>query len=142
MTTLFTPDLHERVVTASCTAPAARAPNTARILVTRHYPSQAAHGFFHAWWDHLAPDPALSTAFRTGAIAWAEFAYAYLAHFEQGKDAARYWPWVATEVAGWLCHYDTVCLIGVRPAPDGDESLTRCHRRLVWAWLVGANIAL
>jgi uncharacterized protein YeaO (DUF488 family) len=97
MTTLFTPDLHERVVTASCTAPAARAPNTARILVTRHYPPQAGYGFlFHAWWDHLAPDPALATAYRTGAIAWPEFAFTYLAHLEAD---GRMWRWVATEVA-------------------------------------------
>jgi uncharacterized protein YeaO (DUF488 family) len=139
MSALFTPDLHGRVVTASCTAPAARAPNTARVLVTSHYPHQAAHGFFHAWWDHLAPAPALSTAYRTGAIAWAEFAYEYLAHLEAD---GRWWRWVACDVARLLLTHETVCLIGGRHAPDADESRTHCHRRLLWAWLVGADIAL
>jgi uncharacterized protein YeaO (DUF488 family) len=137
MSVLFTPDLYERVVTASCMAPAARAPNTARVLVTRFYPAQASHGFFHAWWDHLAPARDVSQAYRCGALDWAEFAYTYLAGLEAD---ARWRSWVASDVARLLSQFDTVCLIGAGSPGWRGEADVRCHRRLLWAWLVGADI--
>ncbi len=140
MTVLWHPALGERVCTARAGAPVE--PGSARILVERWYPAWVAHGFFTAWWDHLAPPTTLSAAYRKGDIDWTEFAYEYLAHFDDLKHPSRYWQWVSSDVAGLLRQYDSVTFIGARPAPDGDERAVHCHRRLLVAWLRGDDISL
>ncbi len=140
MTVLWHPALRERVHTARAGAPIE--PGSARILIERWYPAWIAHGYFTAWWDHLAPPNALSAAYRKGDIDWTEFAYEYLAHFDDIQHPGRYWQWVSSDVAGLLRQYDSVTFIGARPAPDGDERAVRCHRRLLVAWLRGDDISL
>ena len=140
MTVLWHAALRERVHTARAGAPIA--PGSARILVERWYPPWLGQASLTAWWDHLAPPNALSAAYRRGDIDWTEFAYEYLAHFDDLKHPGRYWYWVSSDVAGLLRAYPSVTFIGAKHAPDGDESAVLCHRRLLVAWLRGDDISL
>ena len=126
---------YPRILTASVYGGGYRQQPTARILVMRSHPQGYQPGYFQAWYDHLAPPPALLRAYRQQALDWHAFAYAYLCELERMPRLA-----IRADLARWLLTYDTVTLLCCEHAPFGDELLVKCHRRLLRAWLVDDDI--
>jgi uncharacterized protein YeaO (DUF488 family) len=109
-------------------------PATHGVLIERVPRFTGPHAHYVEWWPGIAPSPLLQEAFAAGRLPWLSFAARYRAELER-------WPggllalW--RHLASLLDRHPTVTLLGVAPAPGGDERQAACARRVLRAWLLG-----
>lgn len=105
---------------------------------SRGVASHAVRAHIGAWWPSLAPSLALVTAHRPdgSALGWEEFATRYWTEL-QAKRMATYLGAII-QIGTWLQRHPTVTLLSLERARPSEE-LGRTQRRVLQAWLLGAD---
>jgi uncharacterized protein YeaO (DUF488 family) len=92
------------------------------------------HNTYHRLYISVAPSSGLYASYRAHTLSWQDFALRYLAELDAKREGAL------AQFVEQLCavpaRHRGVLLLGFRQAPGGNETVVRCPRRLLRAWLL------